>query len=281
MSLDLSLVDEFNPAREAALFEAETAFLALYGARGRRLGFVAAHHTTEPQSATFRSIDAAFDTVDPAVVLLEGAPSQDGYNPRQILSGLVHPSRTALNSWDRGEGAYAAAQALARGALILGGEPTDAILFERLSALGFRDDDIFFSALLGPLQQDRDAAVFASAHSKAFSSAFNCWSDQLCRRRSRDLAYQQGAFENWCRNRMGQDVFDDPNWLRRGNPGCDGIAAAVNRAANRIRDYHLMDLATRLLKRRQRVVIVFGASHLSSLWRGLAMVFGPPVIITQ
>ena len=75
---------------------------------------------------------------------------------------------------------------------------------------------------------------------------------------------------------LGRRASPDPLWDHHGGPGEPEIAGRIGNAQNLIRDRTTLNVITRVLNEHRRVLVVYGGSHLSSLWRALQDELGPP-----
>lgn len=272
------LVDAYSGERQDRLHPAGFPLLAIYRRRGRVLGFMAAEHSTDPESSTFRMILQAFDHVQPAVLVMEGFPTAWGASPATIARQLAQPATSDADSWRRGEAMFAAGLAAKRGLPFRGGEPTDTELLDGLVAQGFTPDDVFFSSLFGPLDQDRRAGAFSGVTDPRFEAAYARWAAIISKNTGRASTPDLLAFKAWYERTFGVALEHDPEWHARGGPGSAGRAGEIGRANNLLRDRHLFETIMRLLNEHGRVLVVYGGSHLSSLDRAFAAALGGPEI---
>lgn len=272
---NVDLVQPYSPALERALFPQELPFLALYRRGQRTLGFAAVVHSSDPSSKTFGLISAAFTKLRPRSVILEGFPTMWGSNPKKIVEKVGQP---ASGSYDLGEDMHAARLAVQSGAKVWGGEPTTSELAAHLTQLGFSREDIFFASLLGPLAQDLEARVFSSPADPRFTVAYDRWAKLDAPQYGMTSPPEPQAFREWFRRNYGRTLEADTEWHTRGGPGQAGKAGEIGRAANLQRDRRLFELATRLAQTNGPVLIVYGGSHLASLWRAFQASLGSPTI---
>ncbi len=272
---NVDLVQAYSPTLQRTLFQRELPFLALYHDKGRTLGFAAVVHSSEPGSETFKLITDAFTVVQPKSVILEGFPTAWGSNPNKIVGKVRQPPS---GSYDLGENMHAARLAVQSGADIWGGEPTTSELAAHLLNLGFTREDVFFASMFGPLAQDLEAKVFSSPSDPLFDTAYRRWATVDAPQYGLATAPEPDAFKNWFRRNYGRPIEADVDWHTRGGPGQAGRAGEIGRAANLQRDRHLFELAIRLAEGREPLLIVYGGSHLASLWRALGASLGTSTI---
>lgn len=274
MRVRSDLVQTYDAERQAALY-GDGPIVALYERGGRTLGWIAAVHGPTPDTPTAQLVRDAISALKPRIVLLEGFPTAWGENPDRVIRRV-----NALPPNEGDEGDVAVRAAITVGADIWGGEPTDAQLAAALAAQGYAPGDVFFAALLGPLEQDQRNGEFDAPEGAAFDAAFNRLAHAMAPSYAAPTP-TRADFEAWFQTRFGVSLKDDPEWFTRGWPGRDGIGAEIARASNRLRDVHAYSTVIALLSERRSVVVVFGGSHLSSVWAALEHGFGRPRLLRR
>lgn len=272
---DPARVQPYSPELQARLFVRPVPFLASFARRPYTMGFVAAEHSVDANGATFKTITAAFDRIRPAVVILEGFPTDWGNTPQQIATLVPRRNNPDADSYSRGEAVHAASIALARGVPFIGGEPTHRQLTTGLLAAGFKQEDIHFCDMIKVLNQDLSAGQFSGVNDPQFATSYSNWAASL----SRGSGFEDpgiARFRLWYRETFLVELDADPHWANRTNPGGNGLGAEISRTQGVLRDRHLFGLAVRLLNERQSVLIVYGASHLANLWAAFESMLGPP-----
>lgn len=272
-------IDPFEDGLEARRFPRTKPFVAIYGQNGKKLGFVAAVHSVDPTGPTFGSVQRAFAHLSPKLVIIEGFPTALGRNPERIMQMALKTDAESADSWARGEGGFAAASALRAVVPFEGGEPTDKELLAGLTARGFRARDVLFTEMMKVLAEDADAKLFTEPHGQAFESAFGDWAISLSR------SFEQprpstDEFQLWYFQTFGLSLQSDKRWKERADPVAIGLSARIAREQSLLRDNHLYQLILKRLDQESSVVVVFGASHLASLWRALQASLGSPKLLS-
>ena len=119
----------------------EDPFAAVYRVGNLTLIFVAAHHTTDARSLTYRLIDQAFENFDIDTLIVEGTRYSLGENPQSLLAYVAkHQEKDGFQRG--GETVHAVKGAKRENAKIWGGEPdeTDIRLIARDS--GITEEDL-------------------------------------------------------------------------------------------------------------------------------------------
>jgi hypothetical protein len=270
------LVDFYSPQRQDRLLGDRLPLLANYRVDDHELIFAAVVHSSDRQSPTFRMIAQAFRTGPPGAVILEGFPTNWGPNPPHVMKKIA--AADSGDSYAMGEDMYAARLAQDSGATVWGAEPDDAALAAQLRKLGFSSRDLFFASMFGPLAQDHEAKLFTKADGPAFEKSYRGWAAENAKAYDPAAPLDSAAFKAWFRKHYGRSLDRDTEWFTRGGPGQAGIAGAIGRASNRIRDQHMFTLAANLLQTNEHVLVVAGGSHLSNQWRALEAAFGRAAI---
>lgn len=273
---DASLVRPFSDERQTILLPHDPPLTAAYQQRRKRLTFVGVEHTTDPQSASFKAIERAFDTLRPRAVIIEGFATTWGPSPSFLLTSLDKPwgQRT---SYERGEAFHAITLATQRQIPFWGGEPTDSKLIEQLLAMGHDPADIFAAQMFGPLSQDWRSGVFKEPAGPDFEASYTRWAADVIQAFADPPATDVTSFQAWYLARFGKPIEADPDWATRGGPSGDSISERIGGQSNLLRDRHLFELMLDLTKEHERVLTVFGSSHLANLWDALKASLGPPV----
>lgn len=232
----------------------------------KRLTFVAARHTVDPDSDTFRAVEAALAAPGLKMVIVEGVATSRGANPRAFAAA---PDARRVN-----EARYAARLARARSIPFVGGEPDEPREVRRLLNEGLAPAQV-----LGALVT-RSVAALARVRPKDVAAlAREARAAEIRhRRQSRRLARARFEFGGWYRRAYGVAPEADPRLLLRGTPCGDGPAAEVIRRLTRARNTHLWGLVRRAVESRDSVTVVYGGGHYLALADVLAETYGPPTV---
>ncbi len=154
-------------------------YTALHERGGRKLAFVAAAHSVDPQSPTHLAVRDAFEQVRPAAVIIEGFPTELGETPKVIAAIAAERDEPDAQPYARGEAGYAASLALAAGVPFLGGEPTEQNQTAGLIAQGFDALDIFHTDLLKMLVASVNGGEITGPADPRFDEVFARWTVSL------------------------------------------------------------------------------------------------------
>ncbi|PQZ82851.1 MULTISPECIES: hypothetical protein [unclassified Brevundimonas] len=270
-------VSEFSLALQGRL-PRQPPLLAVFEHGDQTLGFVAARHAIDGGHPTFALVRTAFDEVQPRAVIIEGIETARGEWPRPILEE-ARRLKAAPDPASAGEALYTAQLAMERDLPLWGGEPSDQAIYAALLAAGSDPQDAFYASLFGPLEQSRREGDITGPSDPRFDPVFERWA----RWSARDLKPQPdasvGAFRAWYRDRTGLDLNADPNWLASHDPDYAGPVQRENKLHMKIRDQHLLDLIRSRLDTHRRVLVVYGGSHIATMWNPLVRQLGQPHLI--
>lgn len=270
-------VSEFSLALQARL-PRQPPFLAVFERGDRTLGFVASEHSIHSDHPTFALVRTAFDAVQPRAVIIEGVKTALGEWPRPIVEG-ARRLKTSPAPYSGGEPLYTAQLAMERDIPLWGGEPSDQDIYAALLAAGSDPQDAFYAFMFGPLAQSVMQSDIDGPTDPRFDDRFERWA----RWNARDLTPTPDAsalaFRTWYRDRTGLDLNVDPNWLAGNDPDYAGPIQRELKQHTRIRDQHLFDLIRSRLETHRRVLVVYGGSHIATMWSALVQQLGRPRLI--
>ncbi|MBW3558713.1 MAG: hypothetical protein KY449_02930 [Proteobacteria bacterium] len=253
-------------------------YVAEHSRNGRRLAFVAAAHSSTPGSPTHLEVRRAFERIRPAAVIIEGIPSSWGENPAPIVELARMTDDPGAEPYARGEAGYAASLALASGVPFMGGEPTERDQTTALIAQGFSPLDIFYTDLIKLLPQSIRGGEITALGDVSFERAFAHWTTSLALERNDAPDVDLDGFARWYQVQYGLDYRTDPLFDRRADPGAETLPGRILQAQALIRDQHLLDLILRTVRKRDRVLVVYGGTHRATLAQALSRELGPAVV---
>lgn len=274
---DALLVQPFSEERQTILLPHGPPLIAAYRRGNKRLTFVGVEHTTDPKHASFAAIEEALDTLQPRAVIVEGFATLWGASPSFLLEALDKPWEQR-NSYEQSEAFHAITLAARRNIPVWGGEPTDRELVERLLAMGHGPADIFAALMFGPLSQDWRSGAFLTPTGPDFEASYTRCADDMKGAFVNPPPIDIASFQAWYLAHFGKRLEADPHWATRGGPDGDSISERIGGQSNLLRDRHLFELILKLTNEQERVLTVFGSSHLANQWDALKSSFGGPVL---
>lgn len=270
-------VSEFSLALQARL-PRQPPFLAVFERGDQTLGFVAARHSIDGDHPTFALVRTAFDAVQPRAAIIEGIETALGERPRPIVD-QARRLKAPSNPFAAGEAVYTAQLAMNRDIPFWGGEPSDQDIFSALLAAGSDPEDAFYAFLFGPLAQSVREGGISGPNDPRFDPAFERWAKGNARDLTPAPDTSALAFRAWYRDRSGLDLNADLNWLASNDPDYAGPVQRELKLHMKIRDQHLFDLIRSRLETHRRLLVVYGSSHIATMWSPLVQQLGRPRLI--
>jgi len=257
-------------------------FVASYRNGTERLVFVGARHAFHPNDPTMRAVAAGFTKIQARVVIVEGFPTAMGENPPPLVAEANRHGTPDADEFARGEGMYAASIALMRGIPFVGGEPTREEENQALKAKGFTDADIAFSALLGRFSQALRSSEIPDTSPTSLAKVYPRLAQEL-----KAPTYRGGwnldapsldEFRQRYRDMFGVDIVGDDKFPLRMDPGDTTRHGQQSKVNMMTRDRHLLGLIEQQLVERRSVLVIYGASHWSTLSAALEERLGRPKV---
>lgn len=265
-------IEHYRAGLDDELFNAEKPFVAHYQRRSRNLYFVACEHET--RGASFALIDRLFAQWTPNWMIIEGFATDRGSSPKEITKVALR--KDDRHAWQAGEGAHAVRICVESGIEFEGGEPSDRSALTALSDQGVRERDLANAILIAALVQNGGGDDGCSNHPT--DHEIELWHD-LMKDKYPCVARDRQTLNDWWNECFHIDLEEDPIWCTRSDPGGSGPASGAMRALNLHRDRHLYELIIDRLTEHRSVGVVFGGSHLASLWKPLRAALGEPQLI--
>ena len=168
---------------------------------------------------------------------------------------------------------YAASLALARRIPFLGGEPTQEEQLQALKAKGFTDADLAFDSALGWFSQALRSGDVPDTSLASLEKVY----PRLVQEVSQQTRLEAPALDDFRRryhDMYGVDIVGDEGFPLRIDVGDTTRHGQQNAEAMMVRDLHLLELIEQQLSQRHSVLVVYGASHWSTLSQALEQRLG-------
>lgn len=268
-TFDASLVD-WGPDVEARE-EFRFPFAAKYDDGKKRLTYVAGNHTTG-MGPNLKTVKAMFDELRPQAVLVEGMRTEGDFWYRRI--GVEDFAKNGFK--DTTESPYAMWLAAQKGIPGRGGEPTDRMVLAEARKRGFSEEDVlgFFTVRMVPSWR-RDGAIPDEKSQRAKAT------EELAddrRRLGAKARFDYQALLKWYARQGAAVPLGEARYQDMGPEAGEGatrlqrLSFAVDQACQARFNAQLENL----LGRFDRVLVVYGGSHLSRERRMLERVLGAP-----
>ncbi len=226
----------------------------------------------------FKTIQQVFSRTPPAAVIVEGV------DPSQI-SGFLQFSKECTNSnydlpdKDCGEPEFAAYSALQLGAPVFTGEPAGRALLSLFEAHGYSIQDVFaYYVMINIAFQSRNLPIFEDALPK--------FVDRIVANENytygTSVRFTAANFSAW----YAKHMQNPQNYLELRvddtSPAAPGETPktelhALSRVFGQVRDENVLRTVRSVLRKYNRVLVVYGASHVNFEWNGLVQLLGVPV----
>ena len=268
---DVSLIRAWSKALEKTM-PYPAPYVAAFGRENKQLRYIAARHGGGITSPTLQTVKQAFDDFKPQVVILEGMPNEGVVSPAWYLE---HTRKQAAGDFRQGgEGAYATVLAGERGIAFISAEPTEKQLLAGVLQQGFtREDMLGWYAGLMVHQNDRQGTLIAP---EKIEKALNSYKRELG---IEDVRFGMSELGAWYEQRMGRKfsleslLADDMS--PSGKAGANFLQK-VMRATDNLREPSIVQNVAEQLEKYDRVLVVFGSSHLAKQEQVYAKMLGKP-----
>lgn len=211
------------------------------------------------------------------MVIVEGFPTAFGRNPEPILQSVRRRDTPDADTYAKGEAIFTASQALARNVPFIGGEPTMIQEIDGLVAKGYRRDDVLFAIRLRSLAQARRSGEMPAGNAAAFAARYDRESRAVARMTKTEAPAEAQFIADYLRI-VGVDPIADVEMPSRSNPGTETLLQRMAADNMRFRDEHLLSTILQELAGNDRVLVVYGSSHWTTLSHALEDRLGKPVI---
>jgi hypothetical protein len=258
----------------------EAPFIVTYRSGKKVLAFVGADHVFTNENSTIDSVRRAWADTKPSMVIVEGFPTALGRNPEPIVQSVRRRDTPDADTYAKGEAGFTASQALARNVPFIGGEPTLIEEIEGLVAKGYRRDEVLFAVRLRSLGQARASGEMPVGNSTAFTARYERESHAVAQMTGTEAPAEAQFIADY-RRIVGVDPISDVEMPARCNPGTETLLQRMAADNMRFRDEHLLATMLKELAENNRVLVVYGSSHWTTLSRALEDRLGKPVIRIQ
>lgn len=229
-----------------------------------RLVYFGAYHSHDPNDRMFDQIEETFERLDPEAVVVEGMEGLDTHQAfiEEKLRALT-PEQAIVKG---GESGFVLKLAAGKGIEMSCPEPEFGSEIENLLEQGFSRERVFAYYLYRAvaqywrLKQELAFGEYIEPYIADFKRVSGWedfdYSEKNLENIGREVWGEAGGFDN---KEVADRRIDPVPW-----PGTEGQQTEINeiaRASCRFRDEHIMKSIKELLARKNRVLVVYGASH--------------------
>lgn len=246
-------------------------FKADYRLGNKKLVYIAALHSCELNSATFRVIRESIENEKIELMILEGFQYSLSKSPREMVNWAVKQDLKGL--YDGFETAYAISLAEKKNIPFVGCEPDDSVICSEILKYGYTTEDLLFYYFVQQIFQMNEA------HSKVPAQTLF---DDLVKSKTRILELTTNPnykdFQEWYLRGNGQQFV--PSTIDESVPAPykngDLITQRISSLVYKIRDQFILTKVEAALNNHDSVLIVCGGSHWSTQKFSLEKTFGKP-----
>lgn len=232
-------------------------FIAYYKNKEQEVYYIAAIHSTDAKSATFKLIQEIIETVKPDLLILEGIKTSDGLSPANIID-YVNKNCTTSQELKCGEPLFAISLASSKNIPFRGIEPDDKKIFAALESQGYEKNDIFgfyFTRQIPQYFSEKQVTDVRELPQK-FDELMKVTGVQGI-----NLTY--AAYQNWLNQKMGRVVnLSELNDTQLSAPLPNGtLLQQISSKINPIRDQHMLKVILDSASSYKKILVILGASH--------------------
>lgn len=208
-------------------------------------------------------------------MILEGFEYSLGFTPKSLLNSYVKSSDKEFYKW--GEPAYTAIKAAESGIPFVGGEPDEIEIKRGVLNAGFTAVDLAMYYFVRQLPQfKRDGSLKSRSIEQIYPEYMkNTYS--LLKIAGDSPSFEE--FKHWYlkKNKKPFDLKTFDNEETSPQEKGQFYTQKIGHAVGMVRDRYVVKLIADMLNKKDRVMIVFGKSHLAQQRRALVSMLGKPV----
>lgn len=256
-------------------------YISLFSTSKTKIIYLATNHTNDIKSKTFAWIRTVINNFKPNLIIFEGVVSSNGYSPQNIIHSIN--KKNSPSNWVSGEHLYAAYFGNNNNIPFLGGEADEQIIFNRLKKYGYSTDDIiffYFSKQIPQLYREK-----LISKQEDLKLAFPDFIKRLINKSKSKILNVSSYFEKykiWINKHIGKseetfNVFDFKTLINSNNTAPISKGNFLQKLSSRIgiiRDKHIINVISNNSHKFDKILVVYGASHLSTQYGVLSKIFG-------
>lgn len=245
----------------------EAPYIAQYGDNKKMLWYIAADHTDDINSSTFKTIKYSFEQFKPEVVIIEGVEFTGVFSPKGYTKRC---NEAALDDFKHSsESCYAVFLAGQNKIDFVPAEPTDESVSKLLQEKGYSENDYaYFELARIAVQWKRQDVIQNEKDFKKKSYRYMQRND-----------YSYKDFLKWYRAKAQKKFSVQGIHNEDFAPQIDDHPTFFNKMAHEvgmIRERHILKIMEMLVNSYNRVLIVYGSGHLVKERAVLENLLGTP-----
>ncbi len=249
-----------------------------YRGCGKSLVYVAAAHSNEPESATFRLVRAVFAQRPIDFAIVEGFPDGFGTSPVR----MIEYARQTQDTREDGEDLLAVRLAVASGAGFSGGEPMDADVLRAVTSSGMSAADLFGFYVLRQIEQWEREGRISGPGDPGLAKQIELVAAEFETNTGVPVADLSAVatLDGWMSwYRAANGVGYEQGYRHEDAYPSGANTRATNRMSDEVndaRDRYVISVIARALRTHDTVLVVYGASHNVVETPALEAAYGAP-----
>lgn len=257
---------KIHPWAEFGLLEQPNLpYLKIYLGCGKTLIYVAANHTNDAESATYKMVQSAFENHAINFAVVEGFPSAYGINDAQI----VDFAKSVQGSASDAEAYLAIRLAVESGAVFQGGEPSESDILRSIDDIEISPVDLVGFYILRQIPQLIRENKLTSVADPRLGAEIKILVDNFVSQTSVDRSSLSAvdsvkAFKLWYEaiNKMSlEDNFKEQDPWPSTAINDPRPTNFLSDKVGDIRDQHIISVINEALQNHRIVLVVYGGSH--------------------
>ena len=256
---DFNLIQHWSP-EEQMKEPHQPPFIAKYKYRSKELWYIAAKHTSNIKSPTFKTIKESLSKFNPQLVILEGFETEPNeHSPKGYIKYAIKCSKVKFRNC--GEPSYSAYLSNQKNIPFIGAEPPDKTIYEHLKTKGYRPQDLVGYYLVRQIPQlKRQNKLNKNNFQKTADKLLNIFLNDI----ESSQSFEFSEFKAWYKEKSGNHF--DINKIKSNDlaPIVSTEATYFNKTSaliGEVREKHILKKISQGLKSYDRVLIVYGAGH--------------------
>jgi hypothetical protein len=249
--------------------------IAHYKKNDVELSYLAARHTNEVGSDTFKMVELLFEKQPFNVLLIESIPHSSGESPQWFLDEAMKGQGPRYVKG--GESAFGTIKSHKRGIPFYSGEPDHLDIYQSLKAAGYSDHDVLGFYVVRQIPQ----WVRENVPKKSLlESKIPPFLNYYCQIFKMQVCPNRADIELWYKNHSGHDLSIHV-LNKEVAPLADGKlhTQKISTQIGVVRDRFTLSVIESLLKRYKKVAVIYGASHFVTLRKSFDSSLGAPTFI--